>query len=244
MQRTPTSSWPPFRRVRLRGARRREARGHVVRGAQRAVRVAGTRGEGAYERPGREGGQCELRNALRTDRRAARAAELHLRGRRGSTRGHGAADPRRRLRAGALAGSKTRARSRTSLRACLRRSARCSTASPLPASSSRSHVVRFCYIRKQHWCGSDGTRSTVVNCGNTNLPLSRDFKAHTGFEPVLPPNAGDKPNSGSAGQIAPGSDLNPGVGETRRHGYSGVSCSKDASFHPRPLRATQPSGRA
>jgi hypothetical protein len=34
-------------------------------------------------------------------------------------------------------------------------------------------------------------------------------KAHTGFEPVLPPNAGGKPNSGSAGEIAPGSELNP-----------------------------------
>jgi hypothetical protein len=34
-------------------------------------------------------------------------------------------------------------------------------------------------------------------------------KAHTGFEPVLPENAEDKPNSGSGGQIAPGSELNP-----------------------------------
>ena len=35
------------------------------------------------------------------------------------------------------------------------------------------------------------------------------LEAHTGFEPVLPPNAGGKPNYGSAGEIAPGSDLNP-----------------------------------
>jgi hypothetical protein len=34
-------------------------------------------------------------------------------------------------------------------------------------------------------------------------------EAHTGFEPVLPPNAGDKPSSGSRGQIAPGSGLSP-----------------------------------
>ena len=39
--------------------------------------------------------------------------------------------------------------------------------------------------------------------------LSRDFKAHTGFEPVLPPNAGRKRDSGNASQIAPGSELNP-----------------------------------
>jgi hypothetical protein len=34
-------------------------------------------------------------------------------------------------------------------------------------------------------------------------------KAHTGFEPVLPPNAVGKPDSGSGGEIAPGSELNP-----------------------------------
>jgi hypothetical protein len=34
-------------------------------------------------------------------------------------------------------------------------------------------------------------------------------EAHTGFEPVLPENAGGKPDSGSRGQIAPGSELNP-----------------------------------
>ena len=34
-------------------------------------------------------------------------------------------------------------------------------------------------------------------------------KAHTGFEPVLPPNAGGKPDSASASDIAPGSELNP-----------------------------------
>jgi len=43
----------------------------------------------------------------------------------------------------------------------------------------------------------------------TQSLLSRDFKAHTGFEPVLPPNAGTKPDSGSRGQVAPGSELNP-----------------------------------
>ena len=42
-------------------------------------------------------------------------------------------------------------------------------------------------------------------------PPERGFfeEAHTGFEPVLPPNAGGKRNSGNAGQIAPGSELNP-----------------------------------
>jgi hypothetical protein len=35
------------------------------------------------------------------------------------------------------------------------------------------------------------------------------LEAHTGFEPVLPPNAGGKPNSGSRGQFGPGSELNP-----------------------------------
>ena len=34
-------------------------------------------------------------------------------------------------------------------------------------------------------------------------------EAHTGFEPVLPPNAEDKPNSGSRGRSAAGSELNP-----------------------------------
>ncbi len=43
----------------------------------------------------------------------------------------------------------------------------------------------------------------------TKSLLSRGFKAHTGFEPVLPPKAGGKPDSGSAGQNAPGSELNP-----------------------------------
>jgi hypothetical protein len=37
----------------------------------------------------------------------------------------------------------------------------------------------------------------------------RCLEAHTGFEPVLPPNAGGKPDSGSRGQAAPGSGLNP-----------------------------------
>jgi hypothetical protein len=41
------------------------------------------------------------------------------------------------------------------------------------------------------------------------LALSRGFKAHTGFEPVLPENAADRPDSGSKGRIAPGSELNP-----------------------------------
>jgi hypothetical protein len=34
-------------------------------------------------------------------------------------------------------------------------------------------------------------------------------EAHTGFEPVLPPKPGGKPDSGSRGEIAPGSRLNP-----------------------------------
>ena len=41
------------------------------------------------------------------------------------------------------------------------------------------------------------------------LLLSRGLEAHTGFEPVLPPDAGNKPDSGSASEIAPGSGLNP-----------------------------------
>jgi hypothetical protein len=42
-------------------------------------------------------------------------------------------------------------------------------------------------------------------------PPERGFseEAHTGFEPVLPPNTGGKPHSGSRGRIPPGSDLNP-----------------------------------
>ena len=36
-----------------------------------------------------------------------------------------------------------------------------------------------------------------------------DSEAHTGFEPVLPENAEDKPDSDSKGQIAPGNELNP-----------------------------------
>jgi hypothetical protein len=36
-------------------------------------------------------------------------------------------------------------------------------------------------------------------------------EAHTGFEPVLPPKAGEKPDSGSRGRVAPGSELNPHV---------------------------------
>jgi hypothetical protein len=38
------------------------------------------------------------------------------------------------------------------------------------------------------------------------MPLE---KAHTGFEPVLPPKAGRKPPSGSRGRVTPGSELNP-----------------------------------
>jgi hypothetical protein len=38
---------------------------------------------------------------------------------------------------------------------------------------------------------------------------SQGGEAHTGFEPVLPENAEDKPDSGSRSRIAPGSDLNP-----------------------------------
>ena len=41
------------------------------------------------------------------------------------------------------------------------------------------------------------------------LLLSRDLEAHTGFESVLPESAVGKPNSGSRGQNAPGSELNP-----------------------------------
>ena len=52
-------------------------------------------------------------------------------------------------------------------------------------------------------------RATVVSLRQQKSPLSRDFKAHTGFEPVLPPKAVGKPDSGSGGQIAPGSELNP-----------------------------------
>jgi hypothetical protein len=58
-------------------------------------------------------------------------------------------------------------------------------------------------------CARLGTHATVVRKRQLKGPLSRDFKAHTGFEPVLPPNAGDEPDSGSRGWIAPGSELNP-----------------------------------
>jgi hypothetical protein len=34
-------------------------------------------------------------------------------------------------------------------------------------------------------------------------------EAHTGVEPVLPENAGGKPDSGKGARIAPGSELNP-----------------------------------
>ncbi len=37
----------------------------------------------------------------------------------------------------------------------------------------------------------------------------RSRKAHTGFEPVLPPNLGGKPDSGNWDRITPGSELNP-----------------------------------
>ena len=43
----------------------------------------------------------------------------------------------------------------------------------------------------------------------TKVLLSRGCKAHTGVEPVLPENAVGKPDSGSSGRVAPGSDLNP-----------------------------------
>jgi hypothetical protein len=42
------------------------------------------------------------------------------------------------------------------------------------------------------------------------FPLTEQArKAHTGFEPVLPENAGNKPHSRSKGRVAPGSALNP-----------------------------------
>jgi hypothetical protein len=34
-------------------------------------------------------------------------------------------------------------------------------------------------------------------------------EAHTGFEPVLPEKARGRPDSGSRGRVAPGSELNP-----------------------------------
>jgi hypothetical protein len=39
--------------------------------------------------------------------------------------------------------------------------------------------------------------------------LSRNLEAHTGFEPVLPPNTRGKPDSGSRSHVASGSELNP-----------------------------------
>ena len=48
---------------------------------------------------------------------------------------------------------------------------------------------------------------TMEECGFPRGQEGRE--AHTGFEPVLPPNAGGKPNSGSASDIPPGSELNP-----------------------------------
>ena len=42
------------------------------------------------------------------------------------------------------------------------------------------------------------------------FPLTEQArKAHTGFEPVLQENAAGKPDSGSRGRKAPGSDVNP-----------------------------------
>ena len=41
--------------------------------------------------------------------------------------------------------------------------------------------------------------------------LKTTRKAHTRFEPVLPPDSGIKPDSVSKSQIAPGSELNPHV---------------------------------
>jgi hypothetical protein len=65
------------------------------------------------------------------------------------------------------------------------------------------------YIRDQHWCVPDETRATVVITDNKTCRLAGGFKAHTGFEPVLPPNAEGKPDSCSRGRVASGSELNP-----------------------------------
>ncbi len=51
----------------------------------------------------------------------------------------------------------------------------------------------------------------LIESSNEKTPPERGFseEAHTGFEPVLPPNAGGKRDSGNAGQFSPGSELNP-----------------------------------
>jgi hypothetical protein len=68
----------------------------------------------------------------------------------------------------------------------------------------------FFVLHPEPQTARDGLNSRYRSeCRQPKPLLSRGFKAHTGFEPVLPPNAGGEPNSGSAGQIAPGSELNP-----------------------------------
>jgi hypothetical protein len=65
------------------------------------------------------------------------------------------------------------------------------------------------YSRKQPGRQGTRTRATVGHWRQLKPLFSRSFKAHTGFEPVLPENTGSKPDSGNADQIAPGNELNP-----------------------------------
>ena len=77
------------------------------------------------------------------------------------------------------------------------------------AAVGRSHVVRFVLHPEAALVRIEWNPRCRRQLWQLKASLSRGFKAHTGFEPVLPPNAGGKPDSGSAGEIAPGSELNP-----------------------------------
>ena len=77
------------------------------------------------------------------------------------------------------------------------------------AAVGRSHVVRFVLHPEAALVRIEWNPRYRRHPRQPKAPLSRGFKAHTGFEPVLPPNAVGKPDSGSRGQVAPGSELNP-----------------------------------
>ena len=77
------------------------------------------------------------------------------------------------------------------------------------AAVGRSHVVRFVLHPEAALVRIPWNPPYRRQLRQLKSPLSRGFKAHTGFEPVLPENAGTKRDSGSAGEIAPGSELNP-----------------------------------
>jgi hypothetical protein len=77
------------------------------------------------------------------------------------------------------------------------------------AAVGRSHVVRFVLHPEAALARPEWNPRYRRQPRQPKPALSRDFKAHTGFEPVLPENAQAKPGSGTRNQIAPGSDLNP-----------------------------------